>query len=52
MGLFLFLKHMWYYVYILKLNNGHNYVVCTISLKERYARRKKDMFRQPSRICR
>jgi putative endonuclease len=31
---------MWYYVYILELNNDKHYVGCTVNLKERYARHK------------
>ncbi|WP_211319003.1 GIY-YIG nuclease family protein [Mucilaginibacter oryzae] len=29
---------MWYYVYILELNNGKHYVGCTVNLKERFSR--------------
>jgi len=32
---------MWYYVYILGLNNGKHYVGCTVNLKERFSRHKK-----------
>ena len=27
---------MWYYVYILELNNGKHYVGCTVNLKKGY----------------
>ena len=32
---------MWYYVYILELNNGKHYVGCTVNFKERYSRHTK-----------
>lgn len=32
---------MWYYVYILELNNGKHYVGCTVNLQERHARHAK-----------
>jgi hypothetical protein len=33
---------MWYYVYILELNNGNHYTGCTVNLKERYNRHTKE----------
>lgn len=33
---------MWYYVYILELNNGKHYVGCTVNVKERFTRHTKD----------
>jgi len=36
-----FLKCMWFYVYILELNNGKSYVGCTIDVKERFTRHSK-----------
>jgi putative endonuclease len=36
-----YLDAMWYYVYILELNNGKHYVGCTINVKERFTRHKK-----------
>ncbi|MGZ3873581.1 MAG: GIY-YIG nuclease family protein [Mucilaginibacter sp.] len=32
---------MWYYVYILELNDGKHYAGCTVNLKERFSRHKK-----------
>ena len=32
---------MWFYVYILALNNGKQYLGCTINIKERYTRHQK-----------
>jgi putative endonuclease len=36
---------MWYYVYVLELNNGKHYVGCTVNLKERYKRHQKGYVR-------
>ena len=38
---FLILYLMWYYVYILELNNDIHYVGCTVNFKERYSRHTK-----------
>ena len=38
LNLYLYFSAMWYYVYILELNNKKHYVGCTINMEERLSR--------------